>query len=33
MPFYGYGRVWRAQRDELLVGGAREVPLVGRVEA
>ncbi len=31
VPFYGYGRVWRAQREELLAGGAREVPLVGRV--
>ena len=32
VPFYGYGRVWHDQRDELLARGAREVPLLGAVE-
>ena len=32
VPFYGYGRVWRAQKDELVAGGARVVPLIGRVD-
>jgi fatty acid desaturase len=31
VPFYGYGRVWWDQREELLAQGAREVPLLGAV--
>lgn len=32
VPFYGYGRVWWDQRDDLLARGAREVPLFGQID-
>ena len=32
VPFYGYPRVWWALKDELLAGGTKVVPIVGRVD-